>query len=186
MSSVVIAGNTSGTITLDAPNVAGTTVLTLPTANGTVLTTANTFAAGTGPAFSAYGTAFQSAANNTYTKIQYNTEEFDTNSNYDNATNYRFTPTIAGYYQINSTISFAGGGGSTFAGIYKNGSLFKWGDVIPNNVSTGAVCQVNALVYFNGSTDYVEIFGYQSSGGALNIGSNANTQAFSAAMVRGA
>jgi hypothetical protein len=41
MSSVVIAGNTSGTITLDAPNVAGTTVLTLPTANGTVLTSAN-------------------------------------------------------------------------------------------------------------------------------------------------
>lgn len=41
MSSVIIAGNTSGTITLDAPNVAGTTVLTLPTANGTVLTTAN-------------------------------------------------------------------------------------------------------------------------------------------------
>jgi hypothetical protein len=39
MSSVIIAGNTSGTITLDAPNVAGTTVLTLPTANGTVLTT---------------------------------------------------------------------------------------------------------------------------------------------------
>jgi hypothetical protein len=42
MSSVVIAGNTSGTITLDAPNVAGTTVLTLPTANGTVLTTGST------------------------------------------------------------------------------------------------------------------------------------------------
>jgi len=37
MSSVVIAGNTSGTITLDAPNVAGTTVLTLPTANGTIV-----------------------------------------------------------------------------------------------------------------------------------------------------
>ena len=40
MSSVVISGNTSGTITLDAPAVAGTTVLTLPAANGTVLTTA--------------------------------------------------------------------------------------------------------------------------------------------------
>jgi hypothetical protein len=37
MSSVVIAGNTSGTITLDAPNVAGTTTLTLPTANGTIV-----------------------------------------------------------------------------------------------------------------------------------------------------
>jgi hypothetical protein len=39
MSSVIIAGNTSGTITLDAPAVAGTTTLTLPTANGTVITT---------------------------------------------------------------------------------------------------------------------------------------------------
>jgi hypothetical protein len=38
MSSVVISGNTSGTITLDAPNVAGTTTLTLPTTSGTVLT----------------------------------------------------------------------------------------------------------------------------------------------------
>ena len=41
MSSVVIAGNTSGTITLDAPNVAGTTTLTLPTTSGTVVTSAN-------------------------------------------------------------------------------------------------------------------------------------------------
>ncbi len=41
MSSVVISGNTSGTITLDAPAVAGTTVLTLPTTNGTVLTSAS-------------------------------------------------------------------------------------------------------------------------------------------------
>jgi len=39
MSSVVIAGNTSGSITLDAPAVAGTTVLTLPATSGTVLTT---------------------------------------------------------------------------------------------------------------------------------------------------
>lgn len=36
MSSVIIAGNTSGTITLDAPNVAGTTTLTLPTTSGTL------------------------------------------------------------------------------------------------------------------------------------------------------
>jgi hypothetical protein len=38
MSSVIIAGNTSGTITLDAPAVAGTTTLTLPTTNGTITT----------------------------------------------------------------------------------------------------------------------------------------------------
>jgi len=38
MSSVIIAGNTSGTITLDAPAVAGTTTLTLPTTSGTITT----------------------------------------------------------------------------------------------------------------------------------------------------
>jgi hypothetical protein len=38
MSSVVIAGDTSGSITLNAPAVAGTTTLTLPTTSGTVTT----------------------------------------------------------------------------------------------------------------------------------------------------
>ena len=38
MSSVVISGDTSGTITIAAPAVAGTTTLTLPTTSGTVLT----------------------------------------------------------------------------------------------------------------------------------------------------
>lgn len=42
MSSVVIAGNTSGTVTLDAPDIAGSTVLTLPATSGTVLTSAST------------------------------------------------------------------------------------------------------------------------------------------------
>lgn len=39
MASIVVAGDTSGTITLSAPAVAGTTTLTLPTANGTLITT---------------------------------------------------------------------------------------------------------------------------------------------------
>ena len=40
MSSVVIAGDTSGTVTLAAPSVAGTTTLTLPSTSGTVVTDA--------------------------------------------------------------------------------------------------------------------------------------------------
>jgi len=39
MASIVVAGDTSGTVTLTAPLVAGTTTLTLPTVNGTILTT---------------------------------------------------------------------------------------------------------------------------------------------------
>jgi hypothetical protein len=40
MSSVVISGDTSGSVTLQAPAVAGTTVLTLPATSGTVVVTA--------------------------------------------------------------------------------------------------------------------------------------------------
>jgi hypothetical protein len=42
---------------------------------------------------------------NTFTKVQINTEEFDTNSNFDSTTNYRFTPTVAGYYQVNGSVN---------------------------------------------------------------------------------
>jgi hypothetical protein len=45
MSSVVIAGDTSGTVTLQAPAVAGSTVLSLPSTTGTILTTAGGTAA---------------------------------------------------------------------------------------------------------------------------------------------
>lgn len=52
MSSIVIAGDTSGSITIQAPAVAGTTVLNLPSGNADIITSANVnsyagFAAGT-------------------------------------------------------------------------------------------------------------------------------------------
>ena len=50
MSSVIIAGNTSGSVTLAAPDVAGTTTLTLPATSGTVLTSASSVVASQLPA----------------------------------------------------------------------------------------------------------------------------------------
>lgn len=41
MSSIVVAGNTSGSVTLAAPDIAGTTTLTLPAMSGTVVTNVN-------------------------------------------------------------------------------------------------------------------------------------------------
>lgn len=61
MSSVVIAGNTSGSITLQAPAVSGSTVLTLPAQTGTVMVN--------GPAFSAYSSAAQNVTSNSLTKV---------------------------------------------------------------------------------------------------------------------
>jgi len=153
MSSVVISGNTSGTITLDAPAVAGTTTLTLPTTSGTVMVN--------GPTFNATMSTTQTITTSTFTKVNFNTEEWDTNSNYDTST-YRFTPTVAGYYQVSCSID---SGASTAAtrvlpGIFKNGSGYKFG----GNLTTGAgdsftsVC--SGIVYMNGSTDYIECYGF--------------------------
>ena len=52
MSSVVISGDISGSVTLDAPSVAGTTVLTLPATSGTVLTSASATVGANGITFS--------------------------------------------------------------------------------------------------------------------------------------
>ena len=59
------------------------------------------------PAFSATRTSTnQSFTSAVWTKVECQTEEFDTASAYDNATNFRFTPQVAGYYQVSGTLYF--------------------------------------------------------------------------------
>ena len=126
-----------------------------------------TVAATANPAFSAWASATQTFSSNVYTKIQCNTEEFDTKSNYDNATNYRFTPTVAGYYQLTGQfyINTGSSGGESLVTIFKNGSEFKRGTDIGNNTAGSMLSLgVSALVYLNGTTDYVEFYGYMSTG----------------------
>jgi len=159
-------------------------------ANGYLTSTDwNTFnnkQSGNGPAFSAYANAVTSVANVTFTKIAFQVEEFDTNNNFDSTTNYRFTPTVAGYYQISSGVELAGNiNGGVAIVIYKNGSAYKTGSFYPNgNVSP--IATVSSLVYFNGSTDYVEIYAYQASGISLNTVSGIQFSWFNGAMIRGA
>jgi len=142
-----------------------------------------TVAATANPAFSAYSTTLTSVTNTTFTKVTFNTEEFDTNSNFASS---RFTPTVAGYYQINTCISGPGSGtGIMVANIFKNGSNFKSGNQIPNNAA-GTYVVASALIYLNGSTDYVEIYAYQNTGGTVTLGSNSVDFAFSGSLARSA
>ena len=134
--------------------------------------------AGNGPAFSAYQSSAQTLSTATFTKILYQTEEFDTNSNFASST---FTPTVAGYYQVVGAVGF--GTTTTCAvRIYKNGSNLKQVfNSVTSSVSTGSG---TALIYMNGSTDYVEIFAYLGSGQALVP--DVTTTYFQASMVRAA
>jgi hypothetical protein len=143
--------------------------------------------AGTGPSFSAYLATNQSVANNVATKITINTKVFDTATAFDNATNYRFTPLVAGYYQIIGGVADVSGGtsGGLKAYLYKNGSQYTYTNI--PMTSTGVIAQCSTIMYFNGSTDYVELWCAQNSGGALNIGGGATVGTmFSGAMVRSA
>jgi hypothetical protein len=180
MSSVVISGDTSGAITLAAPAVSGTNTATLPAATGTVMVSGNM------PAFSAYSSAgTQSVSSVTNTKILIDTETFDTNNNF--ASN-RFTPTVAGYYQINGCVYLSGTlmlYGSVR--LFKNGSQYKVGSLIIPTTGTQTDCfsNVSDVVYMNGSTDYLELYAYTSYSGSIVIvgGSTALTY-FSGCLVR--
>jgi hypothetical protein len=174
-----------GSVTLQEPSTANNQTLNLPDNTGTLVSTASTFA-GTGPAFSAYRSGNQAISSGVYTKIQFNVEEFDTNNCYDSTTNYRFTPNVAGYYQINGSLNNGPSSSPTQASIaiFKNGSAFKYGTYI--TAGTGMSVNVSNVVYFNGSTDYVEIFGYILAGSASIEGSSVGNTFFSAAMVRAA
>jgi hypothetical protein len=177
---LVLAGTTSGTTTVTATAVAGTTTLTLPAATATL--------AINGPAFSAYrGASSQSISNATNTKVQINTEEFDTASCFDPTTNFRFTPTTAGYYQVSGNVNYdPAATGKFFCAIYKNGTEYKGGTSVPFVATQFLTGAVSAVVYLNGSTDYVELYTFQSSGGALTLYDSQSFTYFQAVMVRGA
>ena len=113
-----------------------------------------------GAAFSAYlPTADQSVTSATWTKVNLSAEEFDAAGDFDATTNYRHTPTIAGYYQYSFSVQ---GNGTTISAcvsaIYKNGTIYKQGSY--NQTSAVIISPGSALVYMNGTTDYIELFGY--------------------------
>ena len=125
MSKVKIQGDPNGTgaLTIAAPNTNTDRTLTLPDQTGTLLTTATAGVPVGGPAFSVYCSTATAIANGTMTKVPLNTEIFDTNNNFDAASNYRFTPTVAGYYQVCGGIYYSFGSGSVQTSIFRNGSV---------------------------------------------------------------
>ncbi len=188
MSKVALSGNASGTgtFTIASPNSNTDRTLSLPDASGTILTTATAGVPVNGPAFSAYQSSAQSVANATFTKIQLQTEEFDTASCFDSASTYRFTPTTAGYYQITGGVGINSLSGGGVAEIWKNGGRFKRGIAVTTVSGITVHISVAALVYLNGSTDYVELYCYQNSGSSANTHNGSEWNYFQAFLARSA
>jgi len=167
-------------ITLNATTSSGLVIT--PDNSGNVLLQYNGQAA---PAFSVYCSSTQTISTGTYTKIQFNTKVFDTATAFDTATNYRFTPLVAGYYQISLYGRDASGISSALQiSLFKNGASVaeNIGAVSGNGLSSG----VNFLVYMNGSTDYLEGYVKQTSGGNMTLTNASNLTFFTGILVRAA
>ena len=147
--------------------ISGTSNLTIGSTNSSTVTFESGAATGhMYPAFEAYLSASQTGlTDGANVKLQADTEVFDTGNFYDNSTNYRFTPTVAGKYLVYAnTMQEAATAGLLIWNttmIYKNGSAYRSIRNRPDNANNSGELSVyvDAVIELNGSTDYVEIYG---------------------------
>ena len=201
----ISGGGTSGTVTvtnsmataIDAKGdlVAGTAADTFARlavgTNGQVLTADSTAATGlawataggsSGPAFNAYRSgANQSITSGVVTKVALNAEFFDTDNCFDPTTNYRFTPNKAGYYQLNLTFALTGTVTRLTGDLFFNGAQSNRPfDTTISGVISGSG---STILYFNGSTDYAEMYVYMT-GSSLALTSSVAGLSFSGVWIR--
>ena len=131
--------------------------------------------AASGPAFRAYASTTQSVSINTFTKIVFGAESFDTDNCF--ASN-DFTPTKAGYYQLNAQINTTGAAGNDYFYIYKNGSAYM---IRRTPYSGSGSYSLSDLMYFNGTTDYANVYWYSS---AITVQSGTDNSSFSGIWIR--
>jgi hypothetical protein len=145
----------SGTITL------GQSGETVDMTNGSI--TLNSDMKNT-PAFLARSIAQQDISDNTWTKVQFTSEDYDTNNTYDNSSNYRFTPGVAGKYNLYSQVGAYGisAASQSFAiSIYKNGSDYiqQRQAYAGNDIESGGTYALHTSGTVDvGASDYFEVY----------------------------
>jgi hypothetical protein len=188
LTSPVLTTPTISTINAKGDLLAGTADNTIAAlsvgTNGQVLTADSTAATGlkwaaaaggsTYVGVSAHKTSNQDISNNTFTALTFQAESFDTDAFHDNSTNTsRFTvPTgKGGKYLVSGVTSFATNTtGCRAASIYKNGSVVNYGSILATVPTTPQGTYVPlSFVLSLAAADYVEIFGFQTSGGSLAV-----------------
>lgn len=117
--------------------------------------------------FSVYKTG-DTNLNNAWVKVALDTELFDTNNNFDSATNYRYVAPVAGFYQINAQVAVASAGllssACAEAAIYKNGAVLAY--LGPRLIGSGSSTQMPRMgasfLLQLAANDYLELYGFCS------------------------
>lgn len=117
------------------------------------------------PVLSVYASANQSVTTTTFTKVSFGAGLYDTNNSWVSANN-RFLPNVAGYYQINAKI-YMGNTSLTFAivSLYKNNAESERLSTWRGSITDPIILNGSTVIYLNGSTDYIEIWGYAVGAG---------------------
>lgn len=92
--------------------------------------------------FSAYKTTTQSAIATT-TKVTWDTELFDSNSNFASST---YTAPVSGFYWFKASLYISGSTTFAYVALYKNGTLFTPGDAQSSSSSGDVTVSVNELL----------------------------------------
>ena len=181
MSRVAITANNSGAgiFTITSPNSNENRTLILPDLTAPLAINP--------PAFRVHTETTQNVTSNVETKAVLDIKDFDTD-NWFNTTTYRYTPQIAGYYSFTGMLRI---GGTTLttqaASLYKNGSRI-FASFSRDTGNNPVHVTVSDLIYLNGSTDYVELFGIAtaSSGTVFSYADVSATSILSGYLVRAA
>lgn len=110
-----------------------------------------------------------------YQALTYDSERFDNATMHSTSSNQsRIIATAAGKYVVGGGLEFAASAtGQRNAALKINGATFVGQDGGGSTGGGGINCNPSAFYSFAVS-DYVEMLGYQNSGGALNMNLNAN------------
>ena len=134
--------------------------------------------------FSVCRSAAQTMTATAHTKVGFDTETYDSNSNFDSTTNYRYVAPVAGYYHFSANVTVTIDGGSNyFCSLYKNGSLYSQGTRLITTTGTaehGFVVSNDLLLAAN---DYIEVFFWNGSGGNKALVNGLNTTYFSGHLI---
>jgi hypothetical protein len=180
-SGLVTAGATDGILELRSGTaVGGTVAMTVDAAQNIVLAKGISVGASAAPAFSAFLSANQAISPSTLTRVSINAKEFDTANAFDNLTNFRFTPLVAGYYQVNCKVNAEASttASRTFAVVTRtggSGAISKRAMDYTPNVSMGSF-----LFFMNGINDSLDLSAFVSGSGIVIVGGSDSTflQAF--------
>lgn len=126
----------------------------------------------------AYNSASTSMATNALTKLEFQTEEEDTTGVFASS---RLTAAVAGDYLILGNYYPGAAPVTCYIVLYKNGTAYKDGP-IGGDASLQLSAGINTLVYL-GIGDYVELYGYQNSGGAQGTLTGARYTWFAATLL---